>query len=151
MLNTCTDQGRKGPAELSWCGHRQFSVPQWEPEQTYGWCWWQQGIPLPSRQWLGIMCHQGGKLLVSPSPTSIGAYGERRQEEGRDGPRARASSNAQQTNQSGAIISMAGPGFYAAPLGTALLRDPPNKHRTSGARLAVRQTEIRICVGNTFT
>ena len=35
-----------------------------------------RGIPLPSRQWPGTTCHQGGKLLASPSPTSVGAHDE---------------------------------------------------------------------------
>ena len=34
----------------------------------------RRGVPLPSR----TACHQGGKLLASPSPTSVGALGERR-------------------------------------------------------------------------
>lgn len=44
-----------------------------------------------------------------------------------------ASSNAQQINQSRAIISTAGASCHPAPLGTVLLGDPPSNHCTSGA------------------
>lgn len=80
----CCSAGRrrKGPAQLSWLGPQHFSVPWWELEKNLplaanGNCW---NLFVPPAV-AGEHTPLGWKVLASPSPSSVGARGERSWEE----------------------------------------------------------------------